>query len=161
MRIFRKKIIPLSLCLSMILTTQVVAKETILLDTIEVSENENSKSGSSENGYVVKELKQVGPWGEKSLQDTPYSMTVMPQELIENSISGDMDQVYKMNPIIQNSAPTSVYGTPYAAFRGFHSQVGIMDGLRLSSTSTGIAMEELERVEIINGLTGFMYGVLE
>ncbi|WP_051487604.1 TonB-dependent siderophore receptor [Aliarcobacter faecis] len=159
MRIFRKKIIPLSLCLSMILTTQVVAKETILLDTIEVSENENSKSGSSENGYVVKELKQVGPWGEKSLQDTPYSMTVMPQELIENSISGDMDQVYKMNPIIQNSAPTSVYGTPYAAFRGFHSQVGIMDGLRLSSTSTGIAMEELERVEIINGLTGFMYGV--
>lgn len=159
MRIFRKRIIPLSLCLSMILTTQVVAKETILLDTIEVSENENSKSGSSENGYVVKELKQVGPWGEKSLQDTPYSMTVMPQELIENSISGDMDQVYKMNPIIQNSAPTSVYGTPYAAFRGFHSQVGIMDGLRLSSTSTGIAMEELERVEIINGLTGFMYGV--
>ncbi|MCG3679695.1 TonB-dependent siderophore receptor [Aliarcobacter butzleri] len=124
-----------------------------------ISVNESYKSGSAENGYVVKELKQVGPWGEKSLQDTPYSMTVMPQELIENSIAGDMDQVYKMNPVIQNSAPTSVYGTPYAAFRGFHSQVGIMDGLRLSSTSTGIAMEELERVEIINGLTGFMYGV--
>ncbi|MCT7651346.1 TonB-dependent siderophore receptor [Aliarcobacter butzleri] len=124
-----------------------------------ISVNEGYSNGSAENGYVVKELKQVGPWGEKSLQDTPYSMTVMPQELIENSISGDMDQVYKMNPIIQNSAPTSVYGTPYAAFRGFHSQVGIMDGLRLSSTSTGIAMEELERVEIINGLTGFMYGV--
>ncbi|WP_258237628.1 TonB-dependent siderophore receptor, partial [Arcobacter sp. CECT 9188] len=35
----------------------------------------------------------------------------------------------------------------------------IMDGLRLSSISNGIAMEELERVEIINGLTGFMYGV--
>ncbi|MFY4787050.1 TonB-dependent siderophore receptor [Aliarcobacter butzleri] len=124
-----------------------------------ISVNDSYKSGSAENGYVVKELKQVGPWGEKSLQDTPYSMTVMPQELIENSIAGDMDQVYKMNPIIQNGAPTSVYGTPYAAFRGFHSQVGIMDGLRLSSTSTGIAMEELERVEIINGLTGFMYGV--
>ncbi|WP_258237625.1 Plug domain-containing protein, partial [Arcobacter sp. CECT 9188] len=97
--------------------------------------------------------------GRKSLQDTPYSMTVMPQELIENSISGDMDQIYKMNPIIQNSTLTSVNGTPYAAFRGFHSQVGIMDGLRLSSISNGIAMEELERVEIINGLTGFMYGV--
>ena len=121
-----------------------------------ISVNDSYKSGSAENGYVVKELKQVGPWGEKSLQDTPYSMTVMPQELIENSIAGDMDQIYKMNPIIQNGATTSVYGTPYAAFRGFHSQVGIMDGLRLSSTSTGIAMEELERVEIINGLTGFM-----
>ncbi|RBQ31608.1 TonB-dependent siderophore receptor [Arcobacter sp. FW59] len=133
-----------------------VINGTYILDDVSVN---TGRSGSSENGYVVKELKQVGPWGEKSLQDTPYSMTVIPQELIENSISGDMDQVYKMNPIIQNSAPTSVYGTPYAAFRGFHSQSGIMDGLRLSSTSTGIAMEELERVEMINGLTGFMYGV--
>ncbi|WP_257118822.1 TonB-dependent receptor [Aliarcobacter vitoriensis] len=124
-----------------------------------MSVNETShKSGSSENGYVVKELKQVGFWGEKSLQDTPYSMTVIPQELIENSISGDMDQIYKMNPVTQTAATTSVYGTPYAVIRGFGTQTGIIDGLRLSSTSSGISMEELERVEILNGLSGFMYG---
>ncbi|MDX9796914.1 MAG: TonB-dependent receptor plug domain-containing protein, partial [Arcobacteraceae bacterium] len=118
-----------------------------------------TNDGTAEDGYVVKELKQVGPWGEKSLQDTPYSMTVMPQELIENSIAGDMDQLYKMNPIIQNSTPMSVDGYPIAVFRGFTNDIGIIDGIRLSSNSRGIAMEELERVEIINGLTGFMYGV--
>ncbi|MFW2378459.1 TonB-dependent siderophore receptor [Aliarcobacter butzleri] len=124
-----------------------------------ISVNEGYSNGTAENGYVVKELKQVGPWGEKSLQDTPYSMTVIPQELIENSIAGDMDQIYKMNPIIQNSTPMSVDGYPNAVFRGFGNDIGIIDGLRLSSNSRGIAMEELERVEIINGLTGFMYGV--
>ncbi|MCR1816193.1 TonB-dependent siderophore receptor [Aliarcobacter butzleri] len=139
-----------------IIIEKIVGQGTVL-ETISV--NEGYSNGSAQSGYVVKELKQVGPWGEKSLQDTPYSMSVTPQELIENSIAGDMDQIYKMNPVIQNSAPTSVYGTPYAAIRGFHTQSGIMDGLRLSSTSTGIAMEELERVEVINGLTGFMYGV--
>lgn len=117
-----------------------------------------TNDGTAEDGYVVKDLKQVGPWGEKSLQDTPYSMTVMPQELIENSITGDMDQIYKMNPITQSTATTSVYGTPNAVIRGFGTQTGVMDGLRLSSTSSGISMEELERVEVLNGLSGFMYG---
>ncbi|MFU8928115.1 TonB-dependent siderophore receptor, partial [Acinetobacter puyangensis] len=117
------------------------------------------KNGSAEDGYLVKNLKQVGPWGEKSLQDTPYSMTVMSEDLISNAIAGDMDQIYKMNPIIQNSTPMAVDGYPIAIFRGVENDIGIIDGLRLSSNSRGVAMEELERIEIINGLTGFMYGV--
>lgn len=100
-----------------------------------------------------------GPWGAKAILDTPYSINVTSSDLIETVIAGDMDQIYKMNPVVQNSAPSTVYGTPYAAIRGFHTQSGVMDGLRLSSTSTGIAMEELERVEVMNGLSGFMYGV--
>ncbi|MDN5089704.1 TonB-dependent siderophore receptor [Aliarcobacter butzleri] len=138
-----------------IIIEKIVGQGTVL-ETISV--NEGYSNGSAQSGYVVKELKQVGFWGEKSLQDTPYSMTVMPQELIENSISGDMDQIYKMNPVTQSGATTSVYGTPYATIRGFSTQSGIIDGLRLSSVSLGISMEELERVEILNGLSGFMYG---
>ncbi|MCW8038981.1 MULTISPECIES: TonB-dependent siderophore receptor [Acinetobacter] len=129
-----------------------------LLPTITVIASAE-QDGSVENGYVVKQLKQVGPWGAKDLKDTPYSVSVISSDLIQNAVAGDMDQIYKMNPVIQNSAPSTVYGTPYAAIRGFHTQSGVMDGLRLSSTSTGIAMEELDRVEIMNGLTGFMYGV--
>ncbi|MFT4077389.1 MAG: TonB-dependent siderophore receptor [Asticcacaulis sp.] len=113
------------------------------------------------NGKKVEKSKapSTGPWGAKSLQDTPYSINVTTSDLIENVVAGNMDQIYKMNPIVQNSAPSTVYGTPYAAIRGFHTQSGVMDGLRLSSTSTSIAMEELERVEVMNGLSGFMYGV--
>jgi iron complex outermembrane receptor protein len=62
--------------------------------------------GSAEQGYVAKKLKQVGPWGEKSLQDTPYAISVMSSDLMENVIAGDIDQLYKMNPVTQSS-PTS------------------------------------------------------
>jgi iron complex outermembrane receptor protein len=100
-----------------------------------------------------------GPWGNKLLIDTPYSVSVVPQDMIESVVAGDMDQIFKMNPVVQNSAPSTVYGTPYVTIRGFDSQKGVVDGVRLSSTLTGIATEELANVEIMNGLSGFLYGV--
>ncbi len=123
-----------------------------------ISVNERYSDGTAESGYVVNELKQVGFWGEKSLQDTPYSMTVMPQELIENSIAGDMDQIYKMNPIIQNSTPTTVFTYPSAVIRGFGSSTSAVDGMKMSSYTYGTSTEEIDRIEVMNGLSGFMYG---
>lgn len=100
----------------------------------------------------------TGPWGRKAIIDTPYSINVTSHQMIETMVASDMDQIFKMNPVVQNSAPSTVYGTPYVTIRGFDSQKGIVDGLRLSSTLTGLATEEIERVEIMNGLSGFMYG---
>lgn len=100
----------------------------------------------------------TGPWGGKAIVDTPYSINVTSSDLIENVVASSMDQMFKMNPVVQNSAPSTVYGTPYVTIRGFDSQKGVVDGLRLSSTLTGISMEELQQVEIMNGLSGFMYG---
>lgn len=114
--------------------------------------------GDAEAGYRAETTRGVGPWAQRSLQDTPYSMTVMTSSLIENAVAGDMDQIYKLNPLTQNSAPSTVYDTPYAVMRGFHTQQGVIDGVRLSSALYGISMEEIERVEIFNGLTGFLYG---
>lgn len=133
--------------------------EATVLPLMTVSTTVTSTDGSADQGYRSDHVPALGPWEGRALKDTPYSVSFIPKQLIETVIAGDMDQIYKMNPIVQNSAPSTVYGTPYAAIRGFHSQSGVMDGLRLSSTSTGIAMEELERVEIMNGLSGFMYGV--
>jgi iron complex outermembrane receptor protein len=100
-----------------------------------------------------------GPWGNKLVIDTPYSVSVVPQNLIESVVASDMDQIFKMNPVVQNSAPSTVYGTPYVTIRGFDSQKGVVDGVRLSSTLTGISTEEVANVEIMNGLSGFLYGV--
>ncbi|MGI3131661.1 TonB-dependent siderophore receptor [Halopseudomonas pachastrellae] len=115
-------------------------------------------SGSAERGYVSEVVSQVGPWQGRSLQDTPYSLSIASQELINNTLAGDMDQIYKMNPLVQASAPTTVTGLPYAVFRGFHNQKAVLDGIKLSSYATGITMEEVEQVEILSGLSGFMYG---
>ncbi|MFC4954349.1 TonB-dependent siderophore receptor [Acinetobacter puyangensis] len=123
-----------------------------------ITVNAEITDASADQGYVAKKLKQVGPWGEKSLQDTPYSMSVMSSELIENTVSGDLDQMFKMNPVTQSSALTTVWGYPVANIRGFSTSAGIVDGMRLSSYTYGLSTEEIDRVEIMNGLTGFMYG---
>ncbi|WP_206244305.1 TonB-dependent siderophore receptor [Novosphingobium terrae] len=151
------------------------------LDTLRVEENAPVTLASAEGGtpdsdadeealkrgtpiLVLGHNEQIdaaastGPWGAKAIIDTPYSINVTSHQMIENMVASDMDQIFKMNPVVQNSAPSTVYGTPYVTIRGFDSQNGIVDGLRLSSTLTGIATEELERVEIMNGLSGFMYG---
>ncbi|RBQ27030.1 TonB-dependent receptor [Arcobacter sp. CECT 9188] len=133
-----------------------VINGTYILDDVSVT---SGKSGSAENGYLVKELKQVGPWGEKSLQDTPYSMTVISEDLISNIVTGDIDQLYKMNPLIGSLNSVKVWKTAYASYRGFSNDKVLLDGISFSSPLYNISPEEMERIEFINGLTGFMYGI--
>ena len=158
MRNIKRRIIPLSLCLSMILGSQLFAENTnTLLEEVTVAEN--VQNGLAESGYLVDEVKQVGPWGAKSLQDTPYSMTVIPQELIENTVAGDIDQIYKMNPLIGTQDSVAVWNTPWVTYRGFSDETAILDGMSMGGFLYNVSMEEMERIETISGLTGFMYGV--
>jgi iron complex outermembrane receptor protein len=100
----------------------------------------------------------IGPWGSRSIADTPYSVTVMSSEQIENTIARDLDQLYKMNPVVQTNAPSTIFGYPNVRIRGFDSSTGIVDGVRLSSYTYGLSTEEIEKVEVMNGLSGFLYG---
>ncbi|MEN0035504.1 MAG: TonB-dependent receptor [Cellvibrio sp.] len=115
-------------------------------------------AGTSSEGYKATNTAGIGPLGERSLQDTPFSVSVMSEELIENTGTGSFDQLFKMNPVVQNNAPFTVFGYPTMAIRGFAQSTGVVDGVKLSSYTYGLSTEELERVEIFNGLTGFMYG---
>ena len=118
------------------------------------------KSGSAENGYLVENITGIGLWGERSLQDTPYSMSVVSQELISNSLAKDMNQIFKMNPTTQEtatkSAPASDSFLP--VIRGFNPRIlvnGVPHSMAYRSTPM---MQNIEKVEIINGATGFLYG---
>lgn len=126
-------------------------------DLGEVNILANENDGSVETGYLVKELKQVGPWGAKSLQDTPYSMSVMSSDLIENILASEVDQLYRKNPIVDTAESMGYWGAPTASIRGFAARNQAIDGMSISADPAG-NLEEVERVEIMNGLTGFMYG---
>ncbi|WP_323657882.1 STN domain-containing protein [Aliarcobacter butzleri] len=67
-----------------------------------ISVNESYKNGSAENGYLSEDITGVGVWGTRKLQDTPYSMSVIPKDLIENSVAVNMSQIFKMNPLTQD-----------------------------------------------------------
>ncbi|MFY4795888.1 TonB-dependent siderophore receptor [Aliarcobacter butzleri] len=130
-----------------------------VLETISV--NEGYSNGSAENGYVTKEISGVGLWDRRSLQDTPYQMSVISQDMLENTASG-VDQIFKMNPVVQvtrSSTSSHSWNTPEINIRGFSASGNhILDGIPFSWVE-GIMPEELERMEVLNGLSGFLYGV--
>ncbi|MFT4053379.1 MAG: TonB-dependent receptor [Novosphingobium sp.] len=126
------------------------------------AENQTGRDGSTiiVNGQstTIDKIAGIGPWGSRTLNDTPYAISVMGNEQIRNTIARDLDQLYKMNPVVQESTPTSVFGYPAVTIRGFMQTAGIVDGVRLSSYTYGLSTEEIEKVEVMNGLSGFLYG---
>ena len=70
--------------------------------TVKAEKEKKPKEGSAEAGYKVERTATTTvPWGQMKLQDTPYSIMVMPQELIENVQAPSVDMLYRMNPLVQ------------------------------------------------------------
>ncbi|OCL85237.1 Ferrichrome receptor FcuA precursor [Aliarcobacter thereius] len=125
-----------------------------LLDEISVN---TGKNGDSEVGYLVEDIKGIGVWGQRSLQDTPYTMSVISKDLIQNVQANDMSQIFKMNPITQDGGDQNG-GNYKTVIRGFDSNNAVINGLPLADWNSFVVMEDLERVETISGATGFLYG---
>jgi len=97
-----------------------------------------------------------------ALQDAPYSVTVISSELMDNIQATSSDDIFKLSPTTQFTSPTSAGYASAVAIRGF-SGVGNLsianDGLRFSNGyDGGNFIEEMERLEILSGLSGFLYG---
>ncbi|WP_418185055.1 TonB-dependent siderophore receptor [Aliarcobacter vitoriensis] len=88
-------------------------------------------------------------------------MSVISQDMIENTAS-EISQVFKMNPTVQLSyTPTSSqsWGSIGMNIRGFSTVNNtILDGIPISGAYTSLS-QDVERIEILNGLSGFLYGV--
>ncbi|MCG3692066.1 TonB-dependent receptor [Aliarcobacter butzleri] len=123
-----------------------------------ISVNDSYKSGSSESGYLVEDVKTLGVWGNLSLQDTPYSMSIMSSDFLENTISNTADKVTKINPILKNTEDNSRDGTLATQIRGFSISSALIDGIPLINSYFGVGTYEVDRIEVISGLSGFLYG---
>ncbi|KXK50275.1 MAG: TonB-dependent receptor protein, partial [Nitrosomonas europaea] len=71
------------------------------------------KQGTAEEGYRVSNISGIGLWGERSLRDTPYSISVVPSDLIENVNAQNMGQIFKMNPLTQEPNIQNFTGVPF------------------------------------------------
>src|ERR1700753_3913592 len=123
--------------------------------------------GSAAVGYRVASTTAAGPiWGNLSLQDTPYSISVVPSQLIENLQAYSVDDLAKVVPQITNAFPLqNANGNSMFYLRGFPiSQFTNNAGVTYDGMLGGaggmfyIPLEDKERVEFLSGVDGFLYG---
>lgn len=109
-------------------------------------------------GFKTNDI-DVGPLGNKAWVETPYSSTTVTREMIENQQAQSVSELLKYSPSTQMQARGGMdVGRPQS--RGMQGSVvanSRLDGLNIVST-TAFPVEMLERLDVLNSLTGALYG---
>ncbi|CBG87520.1 TonB-dependent receptor [Citrobacter rodentium] len=119
---------------------------------------ENTAQASSGAGFKTDDI-EMGPLGNKTWVDTPFSTTTVTHEMISNQRAQSVSELLKYSPSTQMQARGGMdVGRPQS--RGMQGSVvanSRLDGLNIVST-TAFPVEMLERLDILNSLTGALYG---
>ncbi len=102
-------------------------------------------------------VSQVGPFTNLPLQDTPYSINIMTSDLIESVQASTVDQLWRLNPFVENPVPQTRTGSGVGYIRGFYTNNQREDGLY--SAFPLVDIEDKESVQVLSGESGFLYGV--
>lgn len=130
--------------------------QTAALPEVKVSA-ETEREGAAQ-GYRPGKVRQLGPLGDVDLLDTPFSISVTPRELIENLQASKPEDVFRYNPVVQVTGPQSRFFTSLT-LRGFSvGSTRRIDGIPNTTSYVNLDLEDKERVEVLTGLSGFLYG---
>ena len=130
-------------------------EENIIVTGKHVAASTQAASGA---GFKTSDL-DVGPLGNKAWIDTPLSSTTVTSAMIENQQAKSVSEMLKYSPSTQMQARGGMdVGRPQS--RGMQGSVvsnSRLDGLNIVST-TAFPVEMLERLDVLNSLTGSLYG---
>lgn len=115
------------------------------------------QEGTAADGYRASTVTSLGALGNMSLKDAPFAISVVPRELMQNIHAQSPDDVFKLSPSTLSHVPQASGYAPMVKIRGFNTYDRAENGLR-RQYSQAASMEDKERVEVINGPSGFMYG---
>lgn len=138
-------------------STEKPSKEQQILVTASAPRDltDESKAGA---GFTTAET-DLGPLGSKDRLETPYSTTTVTHEMIDNQQAKSVSELLKYSPSTQMQARGGMdVGRPQS--RGMQGSVvsnSRLDGLNIVST-TAFPVEMLERLDVLNSLTGALYG---
>ena len=136
---------------------QTQALPTQTLPEVRIEEAASENDGAAQ-GYRAAQIKQLGVLADVPLLDTPFSVNVMSSELLQNLQASKPDDAFRYNPVVQLSGPQSRFFTSLT-MRGF--SVGSskrIDGVPSTTTYANTDLEDKERIEVLTGLSGFLYG---
>jgi iron complex outermembrane receptor protein len=115
--------------------------------------------GSAERGYRVPAATSLGSLGPASLLDTPYTVSILPADLIANGQVKNFKEATKYLPLVefQEMQGSEVLRPETRGMQGSNMQNARMDGMGLVVTGPN-SMESLQQIEVLNGLGGALYG---
>jgi iron complex outermembrane receptor protein len=117
-----------------------------------------SREAEPAAGYRPDVVTTTGPWGGRKVEDVPYTITVLPSEFIENSGARNLDQLFAMTPLVQPGQSQDINNIAQATLRGFNVARAYVNGVQNNNIGMGVFIEEIDQLEILNGLSGFLYG---
>lgn len=116
-------------------------------------------AGTVENAYRVDTVEAGGPLGSLPILDLPYSINVISRQLIDDTQSRNFKEAAKYLPLasFQEMQGPEVLRPETRGMQGSNMQNDRKDGMGIAVT-TPSALEEYEQVEVVNGLSGPLYG---
>lgn len=125
---------------------------TVTMDTIKVQ-----GSSTLSRDYSA----STGSLGSKSVLDTPFSLSVVDSDAMSDR------QVHSLENLFLRDASVNMNTGTYSSFGSTMSVRGLMlsytdsykvNGLPVNSFTSALPYEVFEQVEVLKGLSGFMYG---
>jgi len=127
----------------------------IRLDALEVVDQEETEAdvAAAQAERARKQAASFGPLGERRLLDTPYSMNVVPYDMIKDQQVKSVHDIIRYIPSVQgDGARPQTRG-----LQGSVVQNSRIDGLNAVST-TAYPAEQFDNIQVMNGLAGSLYG---
>ncbi|MBE7218479.1 MAG: TonB-dependent receptor [Caulobacteraceae bacterium] len=120
--------------------------------------------GQEQDGYAAPpqydtRVAPLGPLGAQSLLDAPQSVTVVPEDLIVNQQTRNVNDTLRFLPSVEIRDQQG-FEVSRPQSRGFQSSIvqnTRMDGLNVIGT-TAIPAENLSAIEVLNGPSGALFG---
>jgi iron complex outermembrane receptor protein len=112
-----------------------------------------------DRGYRVGAVGSIGPLGPATLLDTPYTVSVLPSELMSNGQVKNFKEASKFLPLVefQEMQGSEILRPETRGIQGSNMQNTRMDGMGIVVTGAN-SMESLQQIEVLNGLGAALYG---
>jgi iron complex outermembrane receptor protein len=112
-----------------------------------------------ESSYRVETVDSQGPLGSTKILDAPYSISILPLDLIENSQAVNFKDVSKYLPLVayQEQQGPDIMRPQTRGMQGGNFQNSRMDGMTMFVTVAN-ALEQFQQIEVLNGVSASLYG---
>lgn len=115
--------------------------------------------GDVNQAYRVDVVSSLGSSGPALLLDTPFTVNILPSELIDNAQVKSFKEATKFLPLteFQEMQGAEIMRPETRGMQGSNMQNTRMDGMGIVITGAN-SLETVQQIEVLNGLGGAMYG---